>query len=405
MGRVAACLNFPKKRWAFVEDRLMDKRRKYLLRVSKALLALGLAMVCMTAYGQGTASIVGTITDPSGAVVPNATVTITDQDNGFVRATTTNSTGSYKAPELPPGHYQLRVENQGFKKYEQRNITLNVGDTVRVDVALQLGTVGQSVTVEANALQVQADTNDISQTITSAQIENLATNGRNILQLTTLVPGASSNMPDFDGPAAQFQNRSVYFNGMRQDANNWLIDGGEAYDRGGGGILLVSPSQDALDQFTVTTSNYAADLGNSSGGMVSMAVKSGTKRFHGSAWEYNRNDALDAYGYFLKQTPGAKKAELRYNAFGFNLGGPIDFKSSNPKTFFFYNQEWRREIQGGAIHKQVPTRAMFGYGSSGTTVTNNPDMTGEGTIYVPNTTDPAAIAKFAAVGLTPGQPF
>ena len=164
------------------------------------------------------------------------------------------------------------------------------------------------------------------------------------------------------------------------------------------------PRRIALEQFTITTSNYAADLGNSSGGLISMAVKSGTRQFHGSAWEYNRNDALDAYSYFLKQTPGAKKAELRYNAFGFNIGGPVEFRSSNPKTFFFYNQEWRREINGGAIHKLVPTAKMFGFGS-GTTVSNNPDMTGEGTIYVPQTTDPVQLAKFSALGLTPGQPF
>ena len=379
---------------------------KLLLRPRALTLLLSVvALMSAAAFGQGTANIVGTVTDPSGAVVSNAKITITDEENGFIRTTTTNATGSYKAPELPNGRYELRAEAQGFKSYEQKDITLNVGDTVRIDAALQVGSVGQSVTVEANELQVQGDTNDISQTITSVQIENLATNGRNVLQLTTLVPGAASNMPDFDSPGAQFQNRNVYFNGMRQDANNWLIDGGEAYDRGGGGILLVSPSQDALQQFTVTTSNYAADLGNSSGGMISMAVKSGTRRFHGSAWEYNRNDALDAYSYFLKQTPGAQKAELRYNAFGFNLGGPLEFRSTNPKTFFFYNQEWRREINGGSIHNLVPTSAMFGFGSSGTTVTNNPDMTGEGTIYVPNTTDPAAIAKFAAAGLTPGEPF
>src|SRR5579859_5095785 len=377
------------------------------IRMSRVpgLVFLGLALLCTAVYGQGDASIVGTVTDPSGAVVPNATITVTNVDNGFVRVTTSNGTGSYKTPELPNGLYELKAEAQGFKLFDQKNITLNVNDTVRVDISLQVGTVGQSVTVEANALQVQADTNDISQTITSNQIENLATNGRNVLQLTTLVPGAASNMPDFDSPGAQFQNRTIQFNGMRSDDNNWLIDGGEAYDRGGGGILLVSPSQDALQQFTITTSNYAADLGNSSGGMISMAVKSGSKRFHGAGWEYNRNDALDAYSYFLKQSPGAKKAELRYNAFGFNLGGPLEFLSSNPKTFFFYNQEWRRETNGGSIHKLVPTKAMFAFGSSGTTVSNNPDMTGEGTIYVPNTTDPAAIAKFNAAGLTPGQPF
>lgn len=355
---------------------------------------LGLVIFCTAAFGQGTASIDGTVTDPSGAVVPNAKITITNKDNGFVHTTTTNSTGNYKAAELPNGRYDLQAGAEGFKIYERKDITLNVEETVRVDVALEVGNVGQSVTVEANAIQVQADTNDVSQTITDSQIENLATNGRNILQLTALVPGAASNMPDFDLPGAQFQNRSIYFNGMRQDANNWIIDGGEAYDRGGGGILLVSPSQDAIQEFTITTSNYAADLGNSSGGMTNMAIKSGTKKFHAAAWEYNRNDALDAFSYFSKQVAKPKKAELRYNAYGFNTGGPVEFKSTSPKTFFFYNMEWRKLIQGGSIRNQAPSQAEYGG-----------NIAPLGKIYVPNTTDPNAIAKFAHDGLTPGQEF
>lgn len=357
-------------------------------------LILGLVLPTTAAFAQGSASIIGTVTDPTGAAIPNATITITNIDTGFIRSTTTNSTGNYSAGDLPNGGYQLRIEVQGFKTFEQKDITLNVNATVRVDAALQIGSVGQSVTVEASVLQVQADSSVVSQTITSNQIETLATNGRNILQLTILVPGASSNMPDFDLPGAQFQNRSIYFNGMRQDANNWIIDGGEAYDRGGGGILLVSPSQDALQEMTIATSNYAADLGNSSGGMTSMAIKNGTKQFHGAAWEYIRNDALDAYSFLSKQVANPTKPELRYNAFGFNIGGPVEFKSSRPRTFFFYNMEWRREVQGGSIFNQVPTAAQFGG-----------NMTGLGHIYVPNTTDPVALARYAGAGLVPGQEF
>ncbi len=130
---------------------------------------------------------------------------------------------------------------------------------VRIDVKLQLGAVGQSVTVEANALQVQSETNDVSQTITGNQIANLSTNGRNVLQLTDTGPRRGLQHAGFRSPGAQFQNRSIQFNGMRSDDNNWHIDGGEAYDRGGGGILLVSPSQDAIGEFTIQTSNFAAD--------------------------------------------------------------------------------------------------------------------------------------------------
>ena len=336
----------------------------------------------------------GTVTDPSGAAVPSAKITITNTETGLVRSTTTNTTGSYAARELAIGHYNVRVEAPGFKAYERTGITLNVNDTVRADAALQVGESKESVTVEANAIQVQADTNEVSQTITAAQVSDLATNGRNVIQLATLVPGAAASIPDFDSPMAQNQNRSISFNGQRSDHNNWLINGAEAYDRGGGGILLVSPSQDSLQEFKVMTSNYGADLGQSSGGMITMATKSGSKQFHGGAWEYVRNDAFDAHTFFANLN-GQKKPELRYNTFGFNLGGPVPKIGHEKKTFFFYNQEWRRLVQGGEINAtSVPAAAKtgdFSYLSSA--------------IKVPQTNDPAEIAKLAGFGLTPGQNF
>lgn len=367
-----------------------------------------LALLSIAVYAQETATIVGTVTDPSGAAVPNAKITITNTATGLIRSTTSNSTGAYAAHDLAIGNYRVRTEAQSFRTYEQTGITLNVNDTVRIDIALQIGQASESVTVEANKLAVQADTNEVSQTITSTQISELATNGRNILQLTTLVPGASSNMPDFDLPVAQWQNRSVYFNGQRQDANNWLIDGGEAYDRGGGGILLVSPSQEAIGEFKIMTSNYAADLGNSSGGMTSMSIKSGTRQFHGGAWEYNREDGFDAANYLAKYN-NQPTPELRYNAFGFNLGGPVEFKSGNPKTFFFYNQEWRREIQGGSIdHARVPTASEYA-GNLSTMLYTVTDTNTNTPVTVhpiaPMTTDGTRLAAYAAAGVTPGQPF
>lgn len=357
------------------------------------LLILGIGMLGVPAFGQGSSNIVGTVTDPSGAVVPDATVTITNQANNFVRVTQTSSSGGYLAAELPNGTYTVKIEARGFKTFQQNNVILNVATTIRENASLQIGNVGQSVTVQANPLQVQADTSDVSQTISGAQLANLGTNGRNVLQLATLVPGAANNMPDFDSAGAQFQSHAIQFNGMRSDNNNWTIDGGEAYDRGGGGIMLVNPSQDALQEFTIQTSNYSADEGGSSGGMISMSLKSGTKQYHGSAWEYNRNDALDAYRYF--DNKNLPKAELRYNAFGFNIGGPLKFKrTSNPKTFFFYNMSWRRLISGGSIHNQAPTADAY---------TGNEAQLGH--IWVPQTTDPQAIAKFANAGLVPGQEF
>ena len=259
---------------------------------------VGLVLMGTAAYGQETASIVGTVTDPSGAAVPNAKITITNTETGLVRATTTNATGNYAARELAIGRYNVQVEAPGFKTYERTGITLNVNDTVRADAALQVGESKESVTVEANAVQVQADTNEVSQTITAARFPisppTAATSSSWRLWCPAPQPPFRISIRRWLKP----RTGPSPFNGQRSDHNNWMINGGEAYDRGGGGILLVSPSQDSLQEFKVMTSNFAADLGQSSGGMITMATKSGTKQFHGGAWEYVRNDAFDANTFF-----------------------------------------------------------------------------------------------------------
>jgi hypothetical protein len=364
------------------------------------LLMLGLVLLSTVAYSQETASIVGTVTDQSGAPVPNAKVTITNTDTGIVRSITTNAAGSYAAGELEIGHYDVSVEVTGFKTSRQNGITLNVGDTVRSDAILQVGESKETVTVEANVVQVQADSNEVSQTITTAEVADLATNGRNVIQLAALVPGASSQLPGFDNVMAQTQNRSIEYNGQRNDHNDWIINGGEAYDRGGGGIMLVSPSQDAIAEFKVFTSNFAADLGQASGGMIVMSTKAGTQKYHGGLWEYIRNDDLDANTFFGNASPQANgKAqpipELRYNTFGFNFGGPIPIEKQK-KTFFFYNMEWRRRVNGGQFYNtNVPSAAEEAGNFSALS----------SVLTVPNVGDPAEIAKFAQYGLTPGQPF
>jgi hypothetical protein len=365
-------------------------------------LIVGLALLGVSAYGQDTASILGTVTDPTGAAVPSAQITITNTDTGIVRSTTANATGTYAARDLSFGHYKVRAEAPGFKATERTGITLEVNDTLRADMALQVGESKESVTVEANAIQVQADTNEVSQTITAAEVADLATNGRNVIQLAALVPGAASTLPDFDSPMAQNQSHSISFNGQRPDHNDWLVNGGEAYDRGSGGILIVSPSQDSLQEFKVMTSNYSADLGQASGGMITMATKSGTKDYHGGAWEYVRNNAFDANDFF-SNLGGNPKTELRYNTFGANFGGPIPKIGHEKKTFFFYNQEWRRLVNGGEISTSsaVPSAARGGDFSY---LLPSNGCTGGSCVQLkaPVTTDPTEIAKLAQYGLTPG---
>src|SRR5882762_1593019 len=326
-------------------------------RLSYALLLCVLVLTLSSqAFGQN-ATVVGTITDPSGAAVANATVTITHNETGKIYHLTSNTDGQYVAPDLPIGHYNVKVEASGFKAAEQRGVVLQVGDRTRLDYQMSMGGASETITVEANAVQVQTDSGELSNVITDQQVSQLAVNGRSIYQLAQLTPGASSQITGFvNTPVGG--NASVEFNGMRQNHNIYLLDGGEDDDRGGAGGMSIAPSTDAIAEFRALTSNYSADYGLSSAGTMTMILKSGSSQFHASAWEFNRNDYFDAQNFFVP------KQELRLNVFGFNAGGPVTFgKLYNPdkkKTFFFYNMEWRRLIQGGATNQTVPLPATYG---------------------------------------------
>jgi len=357
------------------------------------------------------ATILGTVTDQSGAAVPNVPITITNNDTGQASQFTTNTVGQYVAPSLPIGRYSVRAKGANFEAAEQKDITLTVGDRRRIDFQLKVGAAQQSVTVEATAVAVQSDTGEQSYLINGQQVTQLSTNGRSMYTLETLTPGASSIQQDFQVPTSAGGDANVSFNGLREGHNLWLIDGGEASDRGGAGGSDVMPSIDALAEFRTFTSNYSAEYGLSSAGTLSTVVKSGTKTLHAGAWYFGRNDALDARNFF---NPAPKPvAELRFHTFGFNVGGPVTFhpKSSNPKTFFFYNMEWRRLIQGQILNQTVPLASEY------------PDANGTGTGAVFPTVDsngkplvisaPANVAALGAncpsgvppAGVTPGAPF
>jgi hypothetical protein len=231
--------------------------------------------------------------------------------------------------------------------------------------------------------------------------------GRNVIALTTLGSGVSNNNPSFNGVTAQGSTFNLSFNGMRPDHNNWLIDGGEVYDRGSGGKIGVLPSPDAIAEFQTLSSNYSADYGISSGGTITMVLKSGTQKYHGSLWEFNRNDIFDANNYFSKRA-NQKIPELRLNIFGGNLGGQVPLLK---KTFFFVNEEWRKFIQGANPNATV-TVPNSNFPVAGQdlqyvdyTKTNSSNQVVPVLPVVPQTKNPALLAQYAALGLTPGQPF
>src|SRR5271169_2766883 len=308
-------------------------------------------------------TIVGTVTDPSGASVSNVAVTVTNVDTGAIRTIPTNDSGQYAAVDLQIGQYVVKAEAKGFKVAEQKDIVLTIGARLRVDFQMQLGAAQETVTVEANAVQVQTDSGERSNLITGQQMSQLAVAGRSIYQLAALTPGASSQIGAGGMGAGEVNtpvggDNSVEFNGMRQNHNIYLLDGGEDDDRGGAGGMSIAPSSDAIAEFRALTSNYSADYGLSSAGTMTMVLKSGTSQLHASAWEFNRNDYFDAKNFFVGKT------ELRLNVYGFNVGGPVTFghfyNPDKKRTFFFYNMEWRPLVQGGATNQTVPIPATYG---------------------------------------------
>jgi hypothetical protein len=370
-------------------------------------------MVLVTVFGVSTAAfaqqatIVGTVTDPAGASLPNVNITATNIESGIAKAIQTNSAGQYVIPDLNIGRYNVKAEATGFKATEQKNIALQVGDRDRIDFQLQVGEVQETVTVEANPVRVQTDSGEQSSVITGQQISQISVSGRSMYQLAALVPGASSQIGAGGMSAGEVNtpvggDASVEFNGLRQNHNIYLLDGGEDDDRGGAGGMSIAPSSDAIAEFRTLTSNYSADYGLSSAGTMSMVLKSGTRTLHASAWEFNRNDAFDARNYF---NPAPQKvAELRLNVFGFNMGGPVTlghlYNPEKKRTFFFYNQEWRRLIQGGLTNQPVPDPATYS-GNFGSEIVKVPSA---------SAVSAAVLARNCPGGVLPagvvqGQPF
>jgi hypothetical protein len=354
-------------------------------------LVLVLGLLPSRAFGQQ-ATIVGTVTDPSGAVVPNVTVTLTNTDTGVSKTIPTNEAGQYVAPDIQIGHYNIKATASGFKSSETKQVVLTVGDRIRVDFQLQVGTTTETVTVEAAAIHVQTDSGEISNLITDQQLSQISTNGRSIYVLAGLTAGASSNITGLlNVPVGGDTN--VSFNGQRTGHNIYLLDGGEDDDRGGSGNMSIAPSSDAIAEFRMLTSNYSAEYGLSSAGTSTMVLKSGGSTLHASAWEFNREDGFDARDFF--HPIGTTVPKLRMNIFGFNVGGPV--------TFFFYNMEWRRYIQGAGSNQTVPDPATYtGDFSSVSTP-----------IMVPSAARVANSALYAncpggtpaGAGVTPGSPF
>jgi hypothetical protein len=320
-------------------------------------------------YAQDLANIVGTVTDQSGAVVPGAKVIVANNSTGYMRELLTNSEGQYTAPKIPIGTYRISGEAAGFKRLVHSDVVLGVGETLRVDLQLTLGQTSQEVTVSGTmAAHVETETAAISDVVLGQQIANLDLNGRNFLQLAELAPGTViTNGNDFSDVGIG-STIAVSSNGARQTASTYELDGGLfTTDWQNNLNTAINPSVDSIAEFRVSTSNYGADVGRRAGAVVEAVTKSGTRSFHGDAYEFVRNDDMDSNDWFTNRiiNPAGGKAPMtpvKHNDFGYTFGGPFyipgHYNTDKSKTFFFWSQEWRRERDGEFLSANVPTALM-----------------------------------------------
>ncbi len=388
----------------------MDLRSAASARYRIFLLPLVLFLASLAGHAQQNSTITGTVLDKGGAVVPGAEVTLTQQQTGFSSKANSNESGNFTFNGLNVGTYNLKATAKGFTAYVEQGIVVNVSQTTRVDATLAVGSVDQTVTVQSDVLSVQTDSNVVSTLVSEEQITEIATENRNFAALVALGLGVSSTLPDNNTPTSVGASASISVNGLRQSHNIWLIDGGEADDRGGAGGIDILPSQDAIAQLETLSSNYPPDYGISSGATISLSLKSGTQNFHGELFEFNRNTAFNANSYQNKQN-GTKRAKLNYNIFGGNLGGPLFipglYNRDRKKTFFFWNEEWRKLIQGSSpsIKNTLPAADFPTAGNNLSYVA--PAFAPTTVLVVPVVGDPAFAAKLAAncPACVQGQPF
>jgi len=292
-----------------------------------------------------TADVLGTVTDSSGAVLPNATVRLIDTDTNAERRFQTGKDGSFTFTSLNPGPYRLIIEAPGFKTVTGNDIVIVAGDRRRLDRVMTVGSADQTVEVVSSTPALQTDSSALGSTVTQRSVQDLPLNGRNYITLTQLVPGANEGTPNGlasgNRPDDRRQSSIVSVNGQSDVINDQMIDGQDNNERLIG-TIGVRPSIDAIAEVRVLTNSFSADSGRAAGGVINIITKSGTNQFHGSLYEFFRNDVLNAYAYQF----GAHntKPKLRQNQFGGSLGGPI-WKN---RTFFFGDAEFFRLIQGSA---------------------------------------------------------
>jgi hypothetical protein len=383
-------------------EQKFPKQRRVSVYITFACICLFLIPI-RSAFGQvDEGAITGNIVDTTGAVIPNAQVTLLNTDQGITLETKSGGDGGYKFAPVRAGHYQLTVTAKGFATTAQKNITLNVAQTLQVNVSLKLGAASETVEVNAAPPQLQTEEASVGQVIGGAEVNALPLNGRNFTFLAQLGAGMQTPQADTRGNAA---SGAFSANGLRPAQNNYLLDGidnnSNAVDFLNGTNFIILPPVDAISEFKVQTADFSAELGRSAGAVLNATIKSGTNTLHGAAWEFFRNDVLDATDWFEKNTTHPFKGKLNLNQFGASIGGPI----LKNKLFFFGDYEGKQRVQGNTSGSAtVPTEAERNSGytdltailaaNSGTQTDNLGRTAPKGTVMDPATT------RHVTLGLT-----
>jgi hypothetical protein len=340
----------PLQKLAFRET---ASQKSWILKTGIVLLFILSLINVVSAQGTATSGqITGSVTDPSGAAVPEATVTVTHLGTGTQRTVTTSADGNYSITNLALGTYRLSVTKSGFKETSVSNVVVNVSTVTSQNVALEVGQVTEVVQVTAESIQVETQTGAIGEVVTGQQVRELPLNGRNFVQLTQLQPGVAPQN-NFDAKnKGLFAGVDFSVNGNSAQSNLFLTDGANNNDTGSNRTILLYPSIEAIAEFKMLRNSYGPEYGQAAGAVISIATRGGENQFHGSLFYFGRNDALNAREYFATRA-GLERDKLRRHDFGFSLGGPI----VRDRLFFFYSQEWNKEIRGSTRFGSVPTEA------------------------------------------------
>ena len=314
-------------------------------RLAATLISALLLAPCAVAGQSADATLTGTVRDSTGAAVPGAAVTARNTATNEVRSVVSSSDGLYRLTNLPRGTYEVKAELSGFQTVTQTNVLLTVGDTVRLDFAMPVGTFSEAIRVVSEASLVNTEEGRISNLVDEKRVSELPLNGRNVFQLMELQPGATGNPGNvvLGGSAG---GNSAFVNGQRNRANNFLLDGTDNNDQFTAGRVAVNPNVDMIQEFRVSSNNFSAEFGRNSASVVNVVTKAGTNQFHGTGYEFLRNDALDARTVFATRVD-----PLKFNQFGGTMGGPL----VRDKTFFFASFEGLRVTRGVTLVRTVET--------------------------------------------------